>query len=144
MCHRLLYLGESTCNRDVSFRTVRLRNLGVHNAGKQFSGLDGSVFFGSIVTLLSSESYRNDRNWELEISCNAWYSRLHTHTLTHTTCVNEKYCLPYQETGTECIPAYLRCNGFSRTMYGVSQSIWITRLGIIVGSIYTGLEKVTF
>lgn len=45
MCHRLLYLGESKCDRDVSFRIVRLRNLGVHDAGKQFSGLDGSVFW---------------------------------------------------------------------------------------------------
>lgn len=35
----------------------------------------------------------------------------YTHTLTHTTCVNEKYCLPYQETGTVGIPVYLRCNG---------------------------------
>ena len=62
MCHTLLNLGECKCDRDVSFRIVMLRNLGVHDAGKQFSGPDGSVFLGPVVTLLSSESYRNDRN----------------------------------------------------------------------------------
>lgn len=60
-----------------------LRNLGVHDAGTQFSGPDGSVFLGPVVTLLSSASYRNDRNWKMEISRNALYSRLHTHTHTH-------------------------------------------------------------
>lgn len=62
MCHTLLNLGECKCDRDVSFRIVMLRNLGVYDAGKQFSGPDGSVFWGPVVTLLSSESYRNDRN----------------------------------------------------------------------------------
>ena len=120
-----------------------LRNLGVYDAGKQFSGPDGSVFWGPVVTLLSSESYRNDRNWELEISRNAWYSRLHTHTHTHNLC-EWKILLALsgnRHSGYSCV---FEMQWFSRTMYGVSKSIGITRLGIIVGSIYKGLEKVNF